>query len=98
MRKLIRHKRTKAFLTSNGEWTNDAGLAHDFPTDEAICRAREAHKLHSGGQVYLLFGEEPSHDFDFVLSLSGYPLLAGEYFSELERRATRLLRRITPAA
>jgi len=96
MKKLIRHKHTKAFLTSNGEWTNKARLAHHFPNDEAICLARETHQLHGSGQVYLLFGEEPSHAFDFVLSLSGYTLLAGNFFSELERRATRLLRRIAP--
>jgi len=98
MRKLIRHKRTKAFLTSSGEWTNDPRLAHNFPNDEALRQARETHNLKSGSQVYLLFGDNPSHNFDFVLSLSGYTLLSGNYFSELERRATSLLRRIAPAA
>jgi hypothetical protein len=96
MKKLIRHKHTKAFLTSDGEWTNKTRLAHHFPNDEAICLARETHQLHSSGQVYLLFGEEPSHAFDFVFSISGYTLLVSNLFSELERRATRLLRRMTP--
>jgi hypothetical protein len=70
MRKLIRHKQTKAFLTRDGEWTNDVRLAHDFHNDEAICVARETYELHHGGQVYFLFGAEPSDDFDFVVSLA----------------------------
>jgi hypothetical protein len=69
MRKLIRHKRTKAFLTLNGEWTNDVRLALVFHDEEAICSARETYELHRGGQVYFLFGAEPSDDCDFVVSL-----------------------------
>ena len=75
MRKLIRHKWTKAFLTSNGGWTNDTRLAHDFHNDQALCEARETYELRGGGQVYFLFGEEPSHDFDFVISLMDLDLI-----------------------
>jgi len=75
MRKLIRHKRTKAFLTRNGKWTNDARLAHDFHSDQALCQARETYELQGRGQVYFLFGSEPSHDSDFVISLMDLELI-----------------------
>jgi hypothetical protein len=75
MRKLIRHKRTKAFLTRNGKWTNVARQAHDFSSDQALSQARENYELQGRGQVYFLFGEEPSRDSDFVISLMDLDLI-----------------------
>jgi hypothetical protein len=69
MRRLIRHAQTREFLTSNGNWTNDVCCAQSFQDDKALHEAREAYHL-QGGQVYFLFGELPSDESDFVISLA----------------------------
>jgi len=69
MRQLIRNKRTKHFLTKQGEWTDDIQLAHDFSEPSALEEARQAREL-KYSQVYFLFGDQPSDALDFVVSLA----------------------------
>jgi hypothetical protein len=67
MKRLIRNRRFKQFLTPSGTWTRDPKQAQVFPTDEEARKAREEFPLEDA-ELYYLVGEEPSMS-DFALGL-----------------------------
>ena len=68
MKRLIRKRDTKEFLTASGQWTRDHTLADNFPTDDGVRRAHREHRLENC-ELYYLIGEQPSMATDFWLSL-----------------------------
>jgi hypothetical protein len=51
------------------------GLLTIFATIKPFARHGETYELQGRGQVYFLFAEERSHDFDFVISLVDLELI-----------------------
>jgi hypothetical protein len=66
IRKLVRNKATKAFLTAGADWTTDPSGAIVFPSTEAARAAVRTHQI-SGAELFYQFGEAPSK-YDFALS------------------------------
>ena len=66
IRKLVRSRARRAFLTAAGTWTTEAGRAAVFPSTEA---AREAvlERRITDVDLYYQFGEKPSM-YDFTIS------------------------------
>ena len=69
MKRLIRDKRTKRFLTKEGSWTTDVSAAQDFATVRAVIAAKEKFNL-TGVELLLLMEEKPS-SYDIVIPIQG---------------------------
>ena len=67
MKRLIRDKRTKKFLTKEGTWTTDASAAEDFGNISSVIRAEQKHNL-NGVELLMVMEEKPS-SYDVVLPL-----------------------------
>ena len=67
VKRLIRNKRTKKFLTSKGTWTTDVSVAQDFATMRAVIKAEQQHDL-TGVELLLLMENKPSR-YDVALPL-----------------------------
>lgn len=67
MKRLIRQRQVKQFLTAAGTWTPDHRQAQVFLSDNAARRIREDFRLRDA-ELYYLVGEEPSAS-DFALGL-----------------------------
>ncbi len=67
MKRLIRNRRFRQFLTDTGTWTIDHVQAQLFSNDEAARKAREEFWL-VGCELYYLVGEQPSGS-DFAMPL-----------------------------
>ena len=74
VKRLIRNKRTKKFLTSEGTWTTDVLIAQEFATMRAVIKAEQEHDL-TGVELLLLMENKPS-SYDVALPLrdaNGFP-------------------------
>ena len=67
MKRLIRDKRTKKFLTSEGTWTADVSKAQDFATMRSVIKAEQKFNL-TGVELLLLMEAKPS-SYDVALPL-----------------------------
>src|SRR5437764_178440 len=67
VKRLIRNKRTKKFLTSAGTWTSNVSSAQDFATMRAVIKAEQEHDL-TGVELFLVMENKPSI-YDVVLPL-----------------------------
>ena len=67
IRKFVRSRATRAFLTAEGDWTADASTATVFPSTEAAREIVLKHRI-TDAELYYQFGEKPSQ-YDFTLSL-----------------------------
>jgi hypothetical protein len=68
MRKLIRSKATKTFLTTDGQWTDQVQKAAHFPEQSEARAAVQKFKLFDV-EFYYSFSEHATSDYDFALSL-----------------------------
>ena len=68
MRRMIRHKATRAFFV-HGKWTENATLAEEFPGLKEVDEARRMFKLQNV-EMYYQIGKEISADYDFTLPLT----------------------------
>ena len=67
MKRLIRDKRTKKFLTVTGSWTTDVSAAEDFGNIELVIRDEQHHSL-TDVELLMVLEDEPS-SYDIVLPL-----------------------------
>ena len=67
MKKVIRHKTTRAFFTA-GDWTKDFEEAEKFFDMPSLLKAQEKYNL-SDVEIVLLMKEQPSQ-YDVVLSFA----------------------------
>ena len=67
IRKFVRSRATRAFLTAGGDWTTDPSTATVFPSTEAAREIVLKHRI-TDAELYYQFGEKPSQ-YDFTLSL-----------------------------
>ena len=68
MRKLIRSKATKEFLTRDGTWTVDYHQAAIFEDQVRAFAVKRDLQL-TGVEIYYLFGEKPDAQYDFAVAL-----------------------------
>ena len=68
MRRLIRSKATRCFLTTKGHWTGKVENAARFPEESLVRAAVQKYKLHDV-EVYYLFWEDGTSQFDFAIPL-----------------------------
>jgi hypothetical protein len=68
MRKLIRSKATKAFLTADGHWTRQLRRAGEFP-DLLQSLAAIAHFDLRNVELYYLFNGRTTSEYDFTIPL-----------------------------
>jgi hypothetical protein len=71
VKRLIRQKQTKQFLTNDGGWTPDVSTAQDFANMEAVIRTEQKLNL-TGVDLYLLIDDKPSA-YDVLLPLGPVP-------------------------
>ena len=67
--KLIRSTTTKAFLTSEGQWTDNVQHAEHFPDFFRAEAAVQKFRLH-GVELYFLFNRYSTSQYDFTLPLT----------------------------
>jgi hypothetical protein len=67
LKRLIRHARSKKFLTSTGEWATDFTSARRFVSMQEVIEASRRHNLEDI-EVFLMMGDSPSQ-YDVVLPL-----------------------------
>ena len=70
VKRLIRDRGTKQFLTPTGTWSPDHTAARVFANDEAIRQARDEFRL-KGCELYYLVGDAPSQ-LDFTLAMERF--------------------------
>jgi len=70
MKWFVRSKLTQAYLTAEGGWTHDFGLAHNFKNMEMALRAGE-HRQNMDLEMVLVRGTSPSERYDITLPLPG---------------------------
>lgn len=70
MKRVIRNKLTRAYLTADGGWTLDFGLAHDFKDVGSALRASKRHQT-TELELVLVMGASPSPQYDIELPLPG---------------------------
>jgi hypothetical protein len=68
MRKLIRSKATRHFLTKNGHWTSKVDYAALFPEGSMVSDAIKKFQLHDV-ELYYLFGKHGTSEYDFTIPL-----------------------------
>ena len=68
MCKLIRSKATRDFLTTDGHWTSKVAKAERFPEQFLVDAAVKQFHLHDV-ELYYLFGEQGTSQYDFTISL-----------------------------
>ncbi len=68
LRKLVRSKRTKAFLTPSGAWTNEIQDAAYF-SDPLLARAAAEKFQLRDVELYYLFTDHVNSRYDFTLPL-----------------------------
>jgi hypothetical protein len=68
VKRFIRNKKSKAFLTQDGSWTTDVEEAIVFQNDEQVRQARDAYHL-KYCELYYCFRATPSK-LDFAFSLA----------------------------
>ena len=68
MRKLIRSKATRCFLTTEGHWTGKVENAARFPEESLVRAAVQKYQLHDV-ELYYLFWEDGTSQFDFTIPL-----------------------------
>ena len=68
MRKLIRSKATRCFLTTKGHWTGKVENAARFPEESLVRAAVQKYQLHDV-ELYYLFWEDGTSQFDFTIPL-----------------------------
>jgi hypothetical protein len=71
MKRLIRDKGTKQFLTKEGSWTADISAAEDFGNAELAIAAKYNHNLNAV-ELVMMMEEQPS-TYDVVLPLGSAP-------------------------
>jgi hypothetical protein len=70
VKRLLRNKLTRQFLTSGGVWTNDISSAESFADIRSVVTARQKLDLENVELLYLM-GETPS-DYDVIIPLGHY--------------------------
>jgi len=68
VRKLIRSRTTRHFLTTHGHWTAKVENAARFPEESLLRAAVQKFQLHDVELYYLYFEDGPSQ-FDFTIPL-----------------------------
>ena len=68
MRKLIRSRTTRAFLSDSGKWTRDLTKAHRFKNNSEAREAKAQFHL-TDVELYYSFEEAEITEFDFALHL-----------------------------
>ena len=68
MRRLIRSKATRHFLTTDGHWTGKVEKAARFPEEPLARAAVQKFQLHDV-ELYYLFWEDGTSQFDFTIPL-----------------------------
>jgi hypothetical protein len=68
MHRLLRSKRTKAFLTAHGEWTDKIHNANHFPNHSLARVAVQKLQLRDM-ELYYSFNERATSQYDFAISL-----------------------------
>jgi hypothetical protein len=69
LKRLIRDKLTKKFLTKDGSWTTDVLAAEDFGNIELVIKAEQRHNL-TGVELLMVMEDKPD-GYDIVLPLGG---------------------------
>ena len=67
VKRLIRNKQSKKFLTADGSWTTDFSAAEDFGNIELAIKAEQ--KLNLNGVELLMVMEDKPSRYDIVLPL-----------------------------
>jgi hypothetical protein len=68
MRRLIRSRATRHFLTTDGHWTGKVENAARFPEEFLVRAAVQKYQLHDV-ELYYLFWEDGTSQFDFTIPL-----------------------------
>jgi hypothetical protein len=68
MRRLIRSKATRHFLTTDGQWTGKVENAARFAEESLVRAAVQKFQLHDV-ELYYLFWEDGTSQFDFTIPL-----------------------------
>lgn len=68
MRRVIRNKKSRAFLKADGGWAVDFRSAHYFPDTQSAMAACAQHGV-TGAELLLIMGPEPCADYDIALPL-----------------------------
>jgi hypothetical protein len=69
MKKLIRNRKTRAFLTCSGHWTSDIIKARCFQASEdawVICQDLKLHNC----ELYYSFSKRTVSEYDFVVAIN----------------------------
>ena len=72
MFKLIRSKATRHFLTTDGHWTGKVEKAARFSEESLVRAAVQKFQLHNV-ELYYLFWEDATSQFDFAIPLRYLP-------------------------
>ena len=68
MKRLVRHRTTRAYLAQNGGWTRDTKQLEHFESIQAILAIKRRFQLRDI-EVVLQMGEEPSAEYDIALPI-----------------------------
>lgn len=72
MKRLVRHRTTRAYLDRNGGWTRDGNELEHFESIQAILAVQRRFQLRDI-EVVLQMGEEPSAEYDVALPINELP-------------------------
>jgi hypothetical protein len=68
MKRFIRHRKTRKFLTSDGLWVSGHQAARVFADIKAVCAAMQQHQLENVESV-LMLGDDLSKGQDIIVPL-----------------------------
>ena len=68
MKRLVRHRTTRAYLDRNGGWTRDMSRQEHFESIQDILVVQRRFQLRDI-EVVLQMGDEPSTEYDIALPL-----------------------------
>src|SRR6516225_3300390 len=68
MRRVVRNKKSHAFLKADGGWAVDFRSAYSFPDTRSAMAACTRHGV-AGAELLLIMGPEPCADYDIALPL-----------------------------
>lgn len=68
MLRLVRHKKTRAYLSKDGSWTNDPAAAEQFADIASILKLQNKLEL-TEIEMVLQMGFEPCSEYDITLPL-----------------------------
>jgi hypothetical protein len=79
MKRIVRDKATRAYLSADGKWASDHQVAQEFPNMNSVWSVIQKQRL-TGVELVLVVGESRSDDYDIVLPLVSWPASVGRTY------------------